>query len=83
MQSEAEPDPRAEAAERQTRPRSTATSSAQAEVVAEYRRLAAAAKRGDAQGVASAEAKLQASPVAALAAQYGLHACGTPGGTGV
>jgi hypothetical protein len=57
--------------------------SAQAEVVAEYRRLAAAAKRGDAQGVASAEAKLQSSPVAALAAQYGLHDCGTPGGTGV
>jgi hypothetical protein len=57
--------------------------SAQAKVVAEYRRLAAAAKRGDEQGVASAEAKLQASPVAALAAQYGLHACGTPGGTSV
>jgi len=35
------------------------------------------------QGVASAEAKLQASQVTALAAQYGLHACGTPGGTGV
>lgn len=57
--------------------------SAQAEVVAEYRRLAASAKRGDEQGVASAEAKLQASPVASLAVQYGLHACGTPGGTGV
>ena len=57
--------------------------SAQAEVVAEYRRLAAAAKLGDAQGVANAEAKLQANPVAALAAQYGLHDCGTPGGTGV
>lgn len=57
--------------------------SAQAEVVAEYGRLAAAAKRGDEQVVASAEAKLQASPVASQAAQYGLHACGTPGGTGV
>jgi hypothetical protein len=57
--------------------------SAQADVVAEYRRLAAAAKRGDAQGVASAEATLQASPVATLAAQYGLRDCGTPGGTGV
>ena len=57
--------------------------SAQAEVVAEYRRLASAAKRGDAQGVADAEAKLQASPVAALAAQYGLRDCATPGGTGV
>lgn len=57
--------------------------SAQAEVVAQYRRLAAAAKRGDAQGVADAEAKLQASPVTTLAAQYGLHDCGTPGSTGV
>jgi hypothetical protein len=57
--------------------------SAQADVVAEYRRLAAAAKRGDAQGVAGAEAKLQASPIATLAARYGLSACGTPGGTGV
>jgi hypothetical protein len=57
--------------------------SAQAEVVAEYRRLAAAAKRGDEQAVATAEATLQASPVTALAAQYGLHDCGTPGGTGV
>jgi hypothetical protein len=57
--------------------------SAQADVVAQYRRLAAAAKRGDAQGVASAEAKLQANPIATLAAQYGLHDCGTPGGTGV
>jgi hypothetical protein len=57
--------------------------SAQAEVVAEYRRLAAAAKRGDEQGAAGAEAKLQASPVATLAAQYGLHACGTPASTSV
>ena len=57
--------------------------SAQAEVVAEYGRLAAAARRGDQQGVASAKAKLQTSPVAGRAAQYGLHACGTPGGTGV
>jgi hypothetical protein len=57
--------------------------SAQAEVVAEYRGLAAAAKRGDEQGVASAQAKLQSSRVAGLATQYGLHACGTPTGTGV
>jgi hypothetical protein len=57
--------------------------SAQAEVVAEYRRLAAAARRGDEQGVADAEAKLQDNPVAALAAQYGMHDCATPGGTGV
>jgi hypothetical protein len=56
---------------------------AQAAVVAEYRRLAAAAKRGNAQGVASAEARLRSNPVATLAAQYGLHDCGTPVGTGV
>jgi hypothetical protein len=56
---------------------------AQAEVVAEYRRLADAAKHGDAQGVASAEAKLQSSPVTTLAGKLGLHDCGTPSGTGV
>ena len=56
---------------------------AQAAAVTEYNRLAAAAKRGDAQAVADAEAKLQANPVATLAAQYGLHDCGNPGGTGV
>ncbi len=46
-----------------------------------YQALAAAAKRGDAQGVASAEAALRASPVASLAASYGLRSCGTPGAT--
>jgi hypothetical protein len=56
---------------------------AQAEVVAQYRRLAAAAKRGDEQAVATAEARLQASSVTELAARYGLHDCGTPAGTGV
>ena len=57
--------------------------SAQAAVVAQYRRLAAAAKRGDEQGAATAEARLLASPVTELATQYGLRDCGTPGGTGV
>ena len=51
------------------------------DVVQNYRQLAAAAKRGDTQGVASAEAALQASPVASLAASYGLRSCGTPGST--
>lgn len=50
-------------------------------VVAAYRQLAAAARRGDAQTVASVEATLQASPAAGLAASYGLRACGTPGST--
>ena len=57
--------------------------SAQAEVVAQYGRRPAPAQPGDAQGGARAQAKQQASPVASMAAQYGLHACGTPGGTGV
>ena len=48
----------------------------------DYRELAGAARRGNAQGVASAEAALRASPVASLAARYGLRSCGTPGGTG-
>jgi hypothetical protein len=52
-----------------------------AQEVDEYRQLAMAAKRGDVQGVASAEATLRASPAAALATTYGLRACGTPGGT--
>ena len=51
------------------------------EVVAAYRQLEAAARRGDAQTVADVEATLQASPVAELAASYGLRACGTPGST--
>jgi hypothetical protein len=52
------------------------------QVAQDYRELAAAARRGDAQGVASAEAALRASPVATLAAGYGLRSCGTPGATG-
>ncbi len=51
------------------------------EVVMAYRRLEAAAKRGDAQTVADVEATLRTSPVAALAASYGLRTCGTPGAT--
>ena len=51
------------------------------EVVAAYRQLEAAARRGDAQTVANVEATLQASPVAGLAASYGLRSCGTPGST--
>jgi len=47
----------------------------------EYGELAEAAKRGDAQGVASAEAALRASPAAALATSAGLHSCGIPGAT--
>ncbi len=52
-----------------------------AQVVQDYRALSAAAHRGDAQGVASAEAALRASPVATLAASYGLGSCATPGAT--
>lgn len=54
---------------------------ASARDVGYYRALAAAAKRGDAQGVASDEAALRASPVTSLAASYGLRSCGTPGAT--
>ena len=50
-------------------------------VVGDYRRLEAAAKRGDTVGVATIEAALRASPVATLAASYGLRSCGTPGAT--
>jgi len=49
--------------------------------VGEYQALAAAAAQGDARGVSSAEAALRASPVAALAAHYGLHSCSAPGAT--
>ena len=49
--------------------------------VAEYKSLAAAAKRGDDQAVADAEAALSSSPVYSLAASYGLRSCGTPGAT--
>ena len=38
-------------------------------------------RRGDAQTVADVEATLRASPVAELAASYGLRTCGTPGST--
>jgi len=54
-----------------------------AQSVSDYRQLAAAAKRGDDQGVADAEAALGASPVYSLAASYGLQSCGTPGTTAV
>ena len=43
-----------------------------------YRELEAAAREGDAQGVASAEADLRASPAGSLAAAYGLSACAAP-----
>jgi len=49
--------------------------------VTSYQALAAAAKRGDDQGVADAEAALGASPVYSLAVSYGLRSCGTPGAT--
>jgi hypothetical protein len=52
-----------------------------AQVVEDYRQFEAAAQRGDAQRVASAEAALRASPVASLAASYGLSSCATPGAT--
>ncbi len=52
-----------------------------ARAVGAYRVLAAAARRGEAPGVASAEAALRANPVASLAASYGLRVCGTPGAT--
>jgi hypothetical protein len=56
---------------------------AMGQLEAAYGRLAAAAKRGDADGVASAEAALRANPVASLAASYGLKSCGRPGTTRV
>jgi hypothetical protein len=52
-----------------------------AQSAAEYGRLAAAARRGDASAVAGAEAALGTSPVATLADRYGLRSCGTPGAT--
>ena len=52
-----------------------------AQVVGIYGELSAAAKSGDARRVASAEAALRVSPVAALANRYGLRSCGTPGAT--
>ncbi len=49
--------------------------------VTSYKALAAAAARGDDQGVADAEAALGSSPVYSLAVSYGLRSCGTPGAT--
>jgi hypothetical protein len=51
------------------------------QVAADYRRLEAAAKRGDAEGVAGAQAALRASPVTALAVANALRSCGNPSGT--
>ena len=50
-------------------------------VVEDYRELATAAQRGNAEGVSSAEAALRASPVGSLAASYGLSSCASPGPT--
>jgi hypothetical protein len=52
-----------------------------AQIVDNYRQLETAARRGDTQTVTDVEATLRASPVAALAATYGLRSCGTPGST--
>jgi hypothetical protein len=52
-----------------------------ARAAGEYGDLAAAAKRGDAAGVASAEAALRVSPVGADAASYGLRSCAAPAAT--
>lgn len=49
--------------------------------VENYRKLGAAAKRGDGQGITNAEAALRVSPAASLATGYGLRSCGTPGAT--
>lgn len=54
-----------------------------AQIVANYRQLQAAAARGDTQTVTDVEATLRASPIADLAASYGLQTCGTPGSTSV
>jgi hypothetical protein len=51
------------------------------QIVVDYQSLTAAASAADASGVARAEALLTASPVASLAARYGLRSCGTPGAT--
>lgn len=61
----------------------TAYYQALAQNVQSYQQLEAAAKRGDTQTVTDGEAALRASPVAALAASYGLRSCGTPGSTSV
>ena len=51
------------------------------QIVENYRQLEAAARRGDTQTVTDIEATLRASPVAGLAASYGLGSCSTPGST--
>ena len=51
------------------------------QVVTAYRELETAARSGDGDTVASVEATLRASPVAALATAYGIRSCGTPGAT--
>jgi hypothetical protein len=54
---------------------------AQRREVSGYAALQHAAARADAQGVASAEAALRASPAPFLALSYGLRSCGTPAST--
>ncbi|MBV8219394.1 MAG: hypothetical protein JO325_13085 [Solirubrobacterales bacterium] len=61
----------------------TAYFAALGQVVGAYRRLEAAAARGDDQTMTDVEATLNANPVASLAARYGLKTCGTPGSTSV
>jgi hypothetical protein len=51
------------------------------QVVTAYRAFEAAARSGDSDTIASVEATLRASPVAALATAYGMRSCGTPGAT--
>lgn len=51
------------------------------QVADDYRQLEAAGRRGDAQGAASAEAALRASPAGSLAAADGLTSCAAPGAT--
>ncbi len=50
-------------------------------VVTAYHELEAAARSGDSDTIASVEATLRESPVAALATAYGIRSCGTPGAT--
>jgi hypothetical protein len=52
-----------------------------AQSVSDYRELSVGASRGDAAGVAEAEAALRVSPVTSLATSYGLRSCETPGAT--
>ncbi len=49
----------------------------------QYRAVAAAARKGDLAAVSQGLAALRASPVPALAAQYGLNRCNASAGTGV